>query len=207
MESQHPINPKNLGHTQPEEEIDLKEVFTTLARYKKSIAVIAVGVLLLSSLYAYFSTNVYQADLTLQIKEEAGAKIPGDLMAEALGGGGGNLDNEISIVQSRFVAQKALENLEIGTRYYTSKHLKTVELYKDSPFTVHAQSLSDRLVGVEFHLTPVDESHFRLTIAPTFGMKVSVFVRSLLGTVPEDEQLVTFSHSLFIWHEDHASFV
>jgi len=195
MESLHPINPKTLGHTLPEEEIDLKEVFTVLARYKKSIALIAVGVLLLSSLYAYFSTNVYQADLTLQIKEEAGAKVPGDLMAEALGAGGGNLDNEISILQSRFVALKALEKLEIGTRYYASSGFKSIELYKNSPFTVRTKSLSDRLLDVEFQLSPVDESHFRLTIAPTFGMKLSAFIRSLFGTVPEDEKPVYFSQT------------
>lgn len=187
------LNNYNMNPSAPEEEFDLKEVFITLGRYKKSIALIVFGALLLSGIYAYFSTNVYQADLTLQIQEGGGTQISDDLMAKALGIQGGNLDNEMSILQSRFVAQKALEKLEIGTRYYTSNHFKTVELYKNSPFTVRTESLSDRLFDAEFQITSVDTNHFRLTIEPTFGMKVFSFIRSLVGTVPEDKAPIYFS--------------
>lgn len=176
-----------------EEEIDLKEVFRTLGRYKKSIAIIAFTVLLLSSIYAYFGTSVYQADLTLQIQEKSGGQISDDLMAKALGIQGGNIDNEIAIFQSRFVAQKALEKLDIGTRYYISKHLKKIELYKDSPFSVNTKLLSPRLFDSEFQLTAVDQNHFRLSINPTKSEKITQFLRSIFGTIPEDEKLVRFS--------------
>lgn len=172
-----------------EEEIDLKEVFRTLGRYKKSIAIIAFSVLMFTSIYAYFSTNVYQADLTLQIQEKSGEQSPNDLMAQAMGIQGGNVDNEIAIFQSRLVAKKALEKLNIGTRYYVSSHLKKIELYKDSPFSVDTKSLSRRLFDAEFHLTVVDESHFRLTINPTRSEKIAEF----FGMVSEDEKPVRFS--------------
>jgi capsular exopolysaccharide synthesis family protein len=176
-----------------EEEIDLKEVFRTLGRYKKSIAIIAFVVFLLSSLYAYFGTSIYQAQLTLQIQEKSGGQSTDDLMAKALGVGSANVDNEIAIFQSRFVAQKALEKLNIGTRYYVSKNLKKVELYKDSPFDVNTKALSPRLFDSEFQLTAVDENHFRLTINPSKSEKIAEFFKSILGTIPEDEKLVRFS--------------
>lgn len=183
------LNNHNKAPDIAEEEIDLKEVFRTLGRYKKSIALIAFTVLLLSSVYAYFGTNVYQADLTLQIQDKSGGQSPNDLMAQAMGIQGGNVDNEIAIFQSRLVAKKALEKLDIGTRYYVSSHLKKVELYKDSPFSVKANTLSPRLFDSEFHLTAVDENHFRLTISPTRSEKMAEF----FGIVSEDEKPVRFS--------------
>lgn len=176
-----------------EEEIDLKEVFRTLGRYKKSIAVIAFSVLIFTGIYAYFSTNVYQADLTLQIQEKSGGQLSDDLMAKALGVQGANVDNEIAIFQSRFVAQKALEKIDIGTRYYLAQNFKKVELYKDSPFSVVTKSLSPRLFDTEFHLTPVDKNHFRLTISPSRSEKISEFLRSIFGTLSEEEKSVHFS--------------
>ncbi len=41
MESLHPTKVKNFVPPMAEEEIDLKEVFTTLGRYKKSMILIA----------------------------------------------------------------------------------------------------------------------------------------------------------------------
>ncbi|MCI4407316.1 MAG: polysaccharide biosynthesis tyrosine autokinase [Sulfuricurvum sp.] len=176
-----------------EEEIDLKEVFRTLGRYKKSIAIIVFSVFLLSSLYAYFGTSIYQAQLTLQIQEKSGGQSTDDLMAKALGVESANVDNEIAIFQSRFVAQKALEKLNIGTRYYVFNNLKKVELYKDSPFEVDTKALSPRLFDSEFQLTAVDENHFRLTINPSKSEKIAEFLKSMFGTIPEDEKLVRFS--------------
>ncbi|MDQ7042788.1 MAG: polysaccharide biosynthesis tyrosine autokinase, partial [Sulfurimonas sp.] len=85
----------------------------------------------------------------------------------ALGSQGDNVDNEIGILQSRYIASKALENLNIGTRYFTKKNFKMLELYQATPFIVRYASLSDKVIGLEFKLKPLSENSFQLKIDPT----------------------------------------
>ncbi len=68
--------------------------------------------------------------------------------------------------------------------------LRDVELYKQSPFIVQANAIGERLIGYEFHVQPVDASHFRLTLEPTFGMKLSAFFGS--DTAASMVQSVTY---------------
>lgn len=175
------LNNQNMAprvSNQAEEEIDLKEVLTALFRYKKSMITITLVIMIFSIFIAYFKTDIYQADLTLQIQDSGASQGQGDFMAAALGTQGGNLGNEIAIFKSRFIAKKVLEKVQLGTRYYTTSGLKTVELYKQSPFVVQAGAISERLIGYEFHVQPVDPMHFRLTLEPTLGMKIGAFFGS-----------------------------
>lgn len=176
MESLHPTN-INVNPNMVEEEIDLKEVVAALLRYKKSMIGVTLGILLLSIFIASSKTDIYQADLTLQI-QDASSQGPGDFMAAALGTQGGNLGNEIAIFKSRFIAKKVLERVQVGTRYYSTTGFKSVELYKQAPFIVQAYGIGEKLIGYEFQLQSVDSGHFRLMLQPTFGMKVAAFFGS-----------------------------
>jgi len=188
------LNNQNMQPKTLEEEIDLKDIFATLGRYKTSITAIAVATTLLAAIFTYFSTSIYQADLTLQIQQSTASSKSGDsdFMAAALDAQGQNIDNEIPILQSYFIAQKALEKIQVGTRYYTTKHFKTVELYEDTPFVVNADAIVERLIGYKFGLHPVDANHFELVVEPTLSMKISNIFRSLGGTVPIEKQLIYF---------------
>lgn len=175
-----------------DEEIDLKDIFATLSRYKRSIIAITSVITLLAVVYAYFSTSIYQASLSLQIQSSSTSSSSrageDDFMATALDARGQNVDNEIAVLQSYFIAQKALQKVNIGTRYYTSKNFKTVELYRDTPFSVNADAIVERLIGYTFKLHPLDGNRFRLSVQPTLGMKVVNVIRSIAGSVPADEK-------------------
>ncbi len=143
-----------------EEEIDLKEVVARLLQYKKSMLAITLGFGLLAGVLAYFKSDVYQANLTLQI--ESSTATQGDFMSSALGMQGNNLGNEVILLKSRFIAKNVLEKIQIGNRYYAKTGLHNIELYKQSPFTVKADAISTQLIGSTFTLKPVDSSHFQL---------------------------------------------
>ncbi|MGZ5208982.1 MAG: Wzz/FepE/Etk N-terminal domain-containing protein, partial [Sulfuricurvum sp.] len=146
---------QNVTSRTVEEEIDFKNIFATLGRYKASVIAIAVFALLSAVVYAYFGTNVYQANLTMKIQPERQNGAAGDMLADALSGQKVNIENEMVILQSNFVVKKALESVPMWTRYYTNKNLKTQELYKDSPFTVDCDSLAEPLTHYKFQLHPV----------------------------------------------------
>lgn len=179
-------NNQNYIPKTPEEEMNLEEIVATLGRYKVSIAFITLIALFVAVVYAYFSTNMYRASLTMQIQPEPqNGATTGDMLADALGGEKVNIENEMIILTSNFVIQKAFENVPMGTRYYTTQNYKTRELYKDTPFTVDCEALSEQLISYKFQLHPVDSSHFRLTIEPSFMMK-------MMGLLSK-EKLINFS--------------
>ena len=178
------VNPQN---NIDEDEIDLNEVFGTLNRYKYSIIVFAIVFTIGATIFAYFKPNVYSASTTIELEEEGGwGGSSGDAMSLALSGGGANLDNEQYIIKSRFLAEKVLRGLEIGTRYYTTHNLRTIELYHSSPFLVVSKELDSSLVGTTFSMEILDQDRFILRMVPAVGMKEQALLMLGLIEAPAD---------------------
>jgi tyrosine-protein kinase Etk/Wzc len=154
-----------------EDEIDLKEVFGTLNRYKYSILAFAIVFTIGATVFAYFKPNVYEASTSIELEQEGRMGGGDDMMALALSGGGANLDNEQYILKSRFLSEKVLGGLDIGTRYFTKHNYRTVELYHSSPFVVVTKALDSSLEGATFDMEIVDKAHFMLRMTPAIGIK------------------------------------
>lgn len=179
-----------------DDEIYFKDIFEILNRYKHSIIIVTLIITLLAGFYTYFTTSVYQASMTLQIQSppsKQSQRGQNDFIATALDSENGNIDDEISILKSYYISQKALKKFNIGTRYYTIRNFKTVELYGDVPFVIKPISMIAPLIGQKFKLYPIDKNHFKLTTVPSFGVIVVSSIRSFLGNVPRHEKPVYFS--------------
>lgn len=175
------------------DEIDLKEVFRTILRYKISIVLITLLFLILSSVFAYYKPNEYSSSATVQVLEEEGrgGVSSTDFMLKAFGGNTNNMDNEIAIFESRFIIQKALETLNLKTRYYKSNILhKKTELYKDSPFFIATKIIDGPMYSKNFELIPVDENSFTLIIEPLseFSLK-SILARLGVQALKEEDKI------------------
>ena len=103
------------------------------------------------------------------------------MMMLALSGGGANLDNEQFILKSRFLSEKVLRGLDIGTRYFTTHNLRTVELYRTSPFVVVTKELDTTLEGTKFSMDVLDKDRFVLRMTPAVGMKEKAL--TMLGLI------------------------
>jgi len=167
------------------DEINLAEVFSVIKQFKYSIFFITFITTVLATVFAYFSPNIYSSSTTVYIKNERGGSS--DFMSMALGEQNNNIDNEIEIIKSNYVISEALENLNLGTRYFTKNRFRTVELYQTSPFIVTTQSISQKATKSLFHLTPIDENTFELSIAPSFKTNTIYKIKSLLSTVSNDQ--------------------
>ena len=145
------------------EEINIKEIVSTVLRYKKSIIAIVLVATLIAAYKAYFSPSIYKATSLLKVTTDRNQNS-GDFMDASIGAGVNQLESELVVFKSYNIAKKALEKLNIGTRYFTKNRLRTVELYKDSPFVVNSRFLVRDLYGTKFKLKPVDKNHFRLIV-------------------------------------------
>jgi len=182
-------NTMNSQHSVDEDEIDLKEVFSTLNRYKYSIVIFAIVFTLGATVFAYFKDNVYEASTTIELEQQGRGGAGDDMMMLALSGGGANLDNEQFILKSRFLSEKVLRGLDIGTRYFTTHNFRTIELYRTAPFVVVTQALDTTLEGTKFELDVLSSERFRLSMTPVVGMKEKTL--TVLGLIEERDDKPT----------------
>jgi tyrosine-protein kinase Etk/Wzc len=177
------------------DEIDLKEVFRTILKHKISIVLITLAFTVFSAVFAYYKPNVYGSSATVEVVEDNSRGVAStDFMLKALGGNSANIENELLILQSRFIIQKALETLNLNTRYFSTNILnKKTELYTSSPFTVNVNGLKGPMYGKVFELLPKDEESFTLRIKPlpTFSLKNILALLGLKALKEEDK--ITYS--------------
>ena len=174
------------------DEIDLKDLFKTIMKYKYIIAFFAIIFALASAIFAYTKPSIYSSFATIELQEDSNKWSPDDALKQAFSGGSVNVENQIEILKSKSLADRALKDLNLKTRYFTVKNYRTKEYYNNSPFIVIDKMLDDTIYGTTFNLTPVDEESFRLEIKP-----ISKFskrgVLALTGVQPlEDYELITY---------------
>jgi len=146
-----------------DDEIDLKELLFTLLNYKRSIIVFIILGVLISGYIAYFKPNIYQAQTLLKITFDTQGYYDDFLMVTP-SNQNSQIEDELVVLQSEPIAKKAVEKLNIGTRYFTFKNYKKLELYQNIPFTVDYSYISPSLYGVEFKLKPINEQEFLLSL-------------------------------------------
>lgn len=186
---------QNIQTPNNNDEIDLKEVFRTILRYKYSIIFTTLIFLIFSSIFAYYKPNVYSSSSSIEILDEGRKNLNStDFMLQAFGGGNVNIDNNIAVLQSRFIVQSALETLNLTTNYYTSNVLhKTTELYKDSPFIVNTKILENEAYAKTFELIPINDNSFRLVIKPVSEYSLKGIVAKLNIVPLKEVDKITYS--------------
>ena len=161
-----------------EDEIDLKELIEVLKRYKLSIAVITLLVTVAAFLFQYVRPDIYRAVSTIELPQEQKGFSPqgGDILADVMSLGGQNIENEIGILQSNYLVTRALEQLDnFAIRYYKKEGIVTTELYRDTPFVVTIDNTTADLVDVKFHIIPVNQTQFHLTVDTRSNWIVRLF--------------------------------
>jgi len=144
-----------------EDEIDLKEIFRTIFRYKVMIIALVIITTAISAYIAYFKPNVYKASSTVEVGiERSGGYSGQDVLSMAMSPGTVNADTEMGIIRSRFLAEKAAKDVDLLHGYYTARRFKEIELYKQSPFKVGML----KGYGLSFDLYPLDDKTYRLVV-------------------------------------------
>ena len=170
------------------EDINLKDILDTLKRFKWSILFLTLLFTGGAWVYGYFKPNIYQATTTMKVSSLLGGKNGGgggDLVSAALSTSIGNMEDEFALMKSRFLALKALEGLDIGTRYFKIEKFKKKELYRDSPFIVSTEWMDPSFYGREIKLIPLGNDGFTLKILPSFKEKMLHKIKSYLGVKSE----------------------
>lgn len=128
-----------------------------------------------------YTQPIYRASMTL-LMEERGSDKPQNSMMEGFGLSSGmrSLDNQIAILRSWEIIRKTIRELDFHVSYYKTGRMKSTELYGNTPFKVHFDSLHPQLVNTPVYITLVDKDHFKLNADNEIGVTY-IYGNSLHG--------------------------
>ncbi len=139
------------------DDIDYKEILFKYIKYWPLFAGSLVGFLLLAYLVNLHNPPIYKIESKFLIKEEENTLNFLDMGPSTTGGvlpRGQKIANEIILLKSRTIAEKALEQLPFDVEYYSKGFFINTELYQKYPIQVqvdwnHAQ-LSNGAIGISW---------------------------------------------------------
>ncbi len=162
---------------------DVQRVFKVIKRHKLMILLTTLLFLLGGAFYTHMTTPVYESEATIKVsKERLDLQFTSVIRAMGLDTEASLIDTEIEILKSRNLIDKALESVHYNVRYFTKEGLKTVELYKNSPFTVKNLVIKDPIFyGQKFIVEQQSKDTYLLKTDDSFFTTFKRKIASLLG--------------------------
>lgn len=161
------MNSNDLQNTQnlqmQEEGTDIKALIVKFLSYWYLFAIFIVLSLMVGYVVNKYSKNVYQVSSTIYVKEQKMGLDATSMMTGMNFRNFGNVQNEIGILQSYMLAEKALRELDFNVSYFAKGRFATMELYKDSPFTVELDYSKPQMTGVIYNVNILENGQYELT--------------------------------------------
>ncbi len=138
------------------------EFLKTILPYRWSIIFITIIGMLLSALHLYLTPSVYEAQAIIKVKTN---NNKGEQYSELnpLGNiystGTENIDQELAILQTFHIHDKAIDKLNLGVQYFIEKNYKKSEIFSNPPIKIkNIEILNKKILGKDILLIPQKSS-------------------------------------------------
>lgn len=160
-------NEKNYKPQQNNEDqtIDIKQLVFTFLNYWYLFLIGTVVALVVGYVINRYTTNVYQTTGTVLIKEGRSSIDATAIMTNGSFSGYQNVDNEIAILRSYTLKERAVRKMNIEVTYMEKGRLSKSELYKTSPFIVEFDRAVPQAVGLVYDIVSLNEDKIVLHAA------------------------------------------
>jgi len=145
------------------------EFIKTILPYKWSIIFITLLGISLSALYLYFQPSIYEAQAIIKVKNSDKRRVErvsdlDPLIDLGTTSTGTDVDQELAILQTFHIHDKAIEKLNLKVQYYNEDHYKKSEIFSNAPIKVTDITILDNsIIGKFIKLIP-KENGFDLVI-------------------------------------------
>lgn len=140
-----------------EQAIDIKQLVFIFLNHWYLFLIGAVVALAVGFVINRYSPNVYQTSGTVLIKDAQSGFDATDIMTNGNFRGYQNVDNEMSILKSYALKDRAVKKMNIEVTYMEKGRIATRELYKATPFTVEFDRAVPQAVGLEYNIVSLGE--------------------------------------------------
>ena len=140
-----------------EQAFDIKQLVFNFLNHWYLFLIAAVVALAVGFVINRYSPRVYQTSGTVLIKDSHSGYDATAIMTSSSFSGSQSVDNEIAILRSYTLADRAVRKMNIEVTYMEKGRVATKELYTDSPFTVEIDRAVPQAIGLVYEvvvLTP-----------------------------------------------------
>jgi capsular exopolysaccharide synthesis family protein len=149
----------------PENEVDLKKIFRLFVSNWYYFLIAILFTLICAFLYNRYTTPVYRVSATLLINEgKKGGLAENNQFFEGMGlvAGTQNLDNQITVLSSKTLIGRTLDELPFYIEYFYHRLHNKVPLYPNSPIKVIPEMTDSLPRDIEFTFKNLGNNMFRL---------------------------------------------
>ena len=179
------------------DEIDLRELFATIGRYKKSIILITLTITLIASFIAYKMPTYYKTSTIIEVKAKDGSKSfslggAGALLGLAgIGGGATNTDKEAAQLLMFSSNSKALDKVSFTATYWYKDKFRYLPLDDNYSSITIKNYKTDKpsFFALNAYIKPISNSKFKI-------YKIGRFSNELIGEYSFDKNIATKDFNL-----------
>jgi uncharacterized protein involved in exopolysaccharide biosynthesis len=146
-----------------EESIDFKQLFFKFYRYWYFFIITIFIAMIIAFLFNKYTEPVYKVSTTVMVKDDKTGFDPQALLGLGNLKSNQNLNNEIGVLKSRSLVNRAIRALDFRVSYFLEDNFVTRELYTQSPFTVVFDTAFPQPAGLRFNLKILPENQYSLS--------------------------------------------
>ena len=110
-----------------------------------------------ASIFLRYANPIYSVSSTIIIKDEKSGGGAAELAALTdlsffSNFSSSKIDSELTILESKTLIAKTVENLGLNVRYFNQGTFKTTELYEYKPFIIKFQDVSQTNIALSWHV-------------------------------------------------------
>ena len=140
-----------------EQTVDIKQLIFLFLNHWYLFLIAAVLALAVAFVINRYKPNVFQTSGTVLIKDAHSSYDATAIMTNGSFSGYQNVDNEMAILRSYTLKDRAVRKMNIEVTYMEKGRVATSELYKVSPFTVEFDRAVPQAVGLEYNIVSLGE--------------------------------------------------
>jgi uncharacterized protein involved in exopolysaccharide biosynthesis len=169
------------AHAEEEDEIDLRELFRTIGRYKWSIMLMTLIITVITAAIAYRMPKYYKTSTVIEVKPKAGESGgfslggAGALLGlGGLGGGSTSTEKDAALLGMFRINNKVLDSISYGAQFFAYEKYRYIELPESNcSIAITDLAIYDyKKFGMHISFEPINQEKFTLTIPSTFGDEI-----------------------------------
>lgn len=123
-----------------------------------------VVALVIAFAYVRYTEPVYKVSTSILLKDDPSKDAGLEHLFKELGIGSGkkNLENEIEVIQSFSLIHAVIEKLDFRIFYFAEGNIRTSEIYKENPFTVQIDTITEEWFGQPLYIKFINEKEYQL---------------------------------------------
>ena len=164
----------------------MKENLRVLRPYLRGLPIIIASMvvaILLAKVYLNYTTPMYESTSKLKLAELDEGVPSSDLFKELeVFSSANKIAAEVEVLKSQNLMDKVIDELDFNLEIFRVGSIKSVELYKNSPFTVKYFNLTKDAYDKAFNIKILNKQFFEITL-PNSTNKIKGELGSVLNTV------------------------